>query len=432
MKFKNTLLSVLTILLATAYTASAADFVRTFHKKTFHPNACKALGDNFINIPGTSTCINIYGQITAAAVSGKPVIRKGLVWNEYIAPKRTTGINNEGRIGFETASPSSLGPIHTRVEMRGNLGFGLGYIDAVNKDTDFEDTYHGNNLKAQIHFAYADIGQWRFGIDESIFNYWTNNFGTVENDSTLNPMANTPLDSISYKFKMPYNISAIIGIERSSSLRPAINVIDIPDFNLPFYSLHMVNNENENANLVAGLKYNCRFGDISGVVAYDGTFKKTSAKLRIDHIVNKRLNLFGLVAAKTINDVYIPVRVANRENLPPRDQIPAFLRYSQLSPYGDWGGKWEVVAGGSYIVNPKTTFNAQIGYTGAQTAAASANIVYTLAKNFTITPELSYIGWHDSSTHYASFGGVCKDIILNNVLKGKHEIQALVKLRYKF
>lgn len=433
MKFKNILLGATVTILVSSSSVSAADYVYVKNKKNHHivrKNACSAFGGNYINIPGTSTCINIYGKISSSAVSGRSVLRSGLFWNNLLPPKRRVGINSAAKLGFESFSKSSVGNVHTRIELRGNLGFGLGYINDVNQDTGFANSYHGNNLNSQIHFAYIDVGAWRFGVDESIFNYWANNFGNVENDSTLNPMANTPADAISYKFNIRHGLSGIVGLERSTSALPAIEIASTNKVNS--YTLHMINNHNQNANLVAGIKYESKWGDMYGLAAYDGTYRKASIKLRADHNINKRFNIFGLVAFKAIDDMYIPVKVAKVNNQTTVNDF-AFLRYSQLSPYGDWGGKWEAVAGASYILNPKTTFNAQLGCTEANTVAASANMVYQLAKNFTLTPELSYVAWHDNSTHHASINGeAATTTILHNVLNGEHELQALVKLCYKF
>ena len=421
MKLKTMLLGTAATLLITASSAYAHEAPASTHKAKKHvvvkhvakktvviaKNACSIFGPGFINVPGTSSCLKLYGKISGTVFGGSTLSQS--FFNNEKENKKHIGIDSQGRIGVEAYAPSSLGTVHARIEARGDLKNGLGYTnysDAPNYEGE------GINSYTKIHYAYAELGGLRLGVDESIFNYWANNFSGVENDAILNPSAHTPLNAISYTFSNHKGMSAILGLE--SSDRDEKHANKDKDFD---GSIHN-SSKPERANLVAGVKFDQAWGDIIGVAAYDGFYNKSSGKLRIDGNINNRFSVFGLAAVKSIKDSFGLNYAEGKKS--------TFTRYSNWSPYGDWDGKWEAMIGGAYVVNPNVTFNAQAGYTAAKTTAVSADFVYEIAKNFTITPELSYVAWNDNKE--IKHNG----IVLNNHLKGKHQVQALVELSYKF
>lgn len=425
MKIKTILLGAAATLLATASCAYATEAMYHTHKPKKHvvithvvkkktivvANACSILGSDLINIPGTSTCIKIYGQVSGTVFGGSTLSATEIgVMKDQKEDEKHTGLNSEARIGLESYAPSSMGPIHARIEARGNLRNGLGYLSYGTHFPNGAPVVYGQNAHLNIHYAYAELGGLRLGVDETIFNYWANNFSGVENDSILNPTAGASLNAISYTFSNRKGVSAILGLESSDRTEKVASKKQ--DFD---GSIHN-STKPETASLVAGIKFDQAWGDIIGLVAYDGYYKKSSGKLRVDGHINNRLSIFGLAAVKSIKDSY----GLNEDNT-------TFTRYSTWSPYGDWDGKWEAMIGGAYVVNPKVTFNAQAGYTAAKTAAVSADFVYEIAKNFTITPELSYVAWNDDKEIKNTEG-----VVLKNNLKGKHEVQTMLKLRYKF
>lgn len=388
MKLKTLLLGTAAIMLASATSAnavkahSATPSVKNAKKNiVVAKNACSAFGDDFFNIPGTSSCIKIYGKIVANISSNKSPSEVEHHIDSY----------SQGRLGFEAMTPSNLGNMHLRFEARGDVNF-------VN-DKDEALTRKPNT----IHFAYAEVGGLRFGIDESIFNYWADNFGTVENDGALNPRAGEPLEAISYTLSNKKGFSGILGLERyGQDMVFKDHVVDLAKYK-----------QTGNASIIAGAKYQQPWGAIIGVAAYDGNFKKASAKLRIEKNINNKFNVFALGAYKSVKDDLTIVP----------SNAKAFHRESALSPYGDWDGKWEAIAGASYILTPNLAFNTQLGYTEAKTASASAGFAYQIAKGFTITPELAYMHWGDNEK---------TDKLEESDLKGKHAVSGLVKLSYKF
>lgn len=353
-------------------------------------NACSAFGDDFFTIPGTSSCIKIYGKVMATAINGSA---DDLTIFER---QKHTDVTNEGRLGVESLTASALGNIHTRFEVRGKLGMGKGYAN---------DGVNGNHLNATIHFAYAEVGGLRFGVDESIFNYWANNFGGVEHDGALNPLAGSTVDAISYTASNKKGLSAIVGLERYQ------HVV------VPPHVANILNKQTDNASLVAGIKYQQPWGDLIGVAAYDANFKTSSAKIRLDKNINSQFNVFALAAVKSFKDPYKKIN------------DDSFERLNALSPYGDWDGKWEAIAGATYTINPKLAFNTQLGYTQAKTSSAAASLVYTIAKGFTITPEISYMAWDDTTKVNLNRNSVT---LAKNRLQGKHQVTGLIKLAYKF
>ena len=419
------LLGTAATLLITASSAYAHEAPASTHKAKKHvvvkhvakktvviaKNACSIFGPGFINVPGTSSCLKLYGKISGTVFGGSTLSQS--FFNNEKENKKHIGIDSQGRIGVEAYAPSSLGNIHARIEARGNLGNGLGYISYGGHDSAMITDNGKSDPHLAIHYAYAELGGLRLGVDETIFNYWANNFSGVENDSILNPTAGGSLNAISYTFSNHKGVSAILGLESSDRTEKVASKKQ--DFD---GSIHN-STKPETASLVAGIKFDQAWGDIIGVAAYDGFYNKSSGKLRIDGNINNRFSVFGLAAVKSIKDSFGLNYAEGKKS--------TFTRYSNWSPYGDWDGKWEAMIGGAYVVNPNVTFNAQAGYTEAKTAAASANFVYEVAKNFTVTPELSYISWNDDKTL-----NFYKHIVAESNLKGRHEVQAMLKICYKF
>lgn len=378
--------------------------------------SCNAFGPGYFTIPGTSTCLKFNGRLLGDLMLGSTLNA------DYFTTFKTktdarAGISFQGRLGASTMTKTSLGNLHTYAELRGGYGSGLGFIGLADQE---KREAESNNVK--IHFAYAEIGGVRFGIDESIFNTWTGVFGAVENNTILNPLVGTVMGTVNYTFNAKNGVSAIIGAE---TYNKSVDKLQRDGHTTVADPRRL----GEDLNLVAGVKYAQGWGDIIAAAAYDGYYESLSGRLRVDGKINDRMTLWAMASVKNLKDhLIVPtVKDANgNESVDPLFNTVYFLRNSVRSPYADWDGRWQGLVGGTYKITPKADFNAQLGFTSVNTVAASADIEYKLANGFVIVPELSYVAWHDNTSL------VDGSNTRTNFLKGKHEIQALLHVEYKF
>ncbi|MDN5249445.1 MAG: porin [Alphaproteobacteria bacterium] len=383
--------------------------------------SCNAFGPGYFTIPGTSTCLKFNGRLLGDLMLGSTLNA------DYFTTFKTNtdaraGISFQGRLGASTMTATSLGRLHTYAELRGGYGSGLGFIGLADQE---KREAESNGVK--VHFAYAEIGGVRFGIDESIFNTWTGVFGAVENNTILNPLVGTVMGTVNYTFNAKNGVSAIIGAETYNKSVDGLQRDGI-------HKVTDTRRKGEDINLVAGIKYMQGWGDIIAAAAYDGYYESLSGRLRVDGKINDRMTLWAMASVKNLKDAHIlDTRskdaagnpVTSEENLL-GDKY--FLRNSVRSPYADWDGRWQGLVGATYKMTPKADINGQLGFTSVNTVAASANIEYRLANGFVIVPELSYVAWHDNTT----FTAPDEKKERTNFLKGKHEIQALLHVGYKF
>lgn len=94
--------------------ANAKTLIIKKHPAIASKNACSALGDNYINIPGTSSCIKLYGEISASVVAGTALTPNYLTQTD-LSSKTITGIVSRNKLGIETISPFGLGNLHVRL-----------------------------------------------------------------------------------------------------------------------------------------------------------------------------------------------------------------------------------------------------------------------------------------------------------------------------
>lgn len=410
MKIKNILLCSAATLLVTATAANAeaakvvANKAHVVKKHVVKKKVVKApvksaaanADAGYISVPGTSSAVKIYGRVAEQATYGDALAQSEAIANHS---KHRIALDTSARIGFETKSNTSLGVVHSKFEIHGD-------IDTTKNNNDKGKIYHyTDNLHTQIHFAYVEIGGIRFGIDESIFTTFPGGFGNVNNDGILNNFEDGQVVSaVSYTKAWNNGFSAIAGLEMyDRSASPKKISYEEKGYNA--------------ANFVGGVKYEQGWGDIVGVAAYDGQHKSKSARVRVDGKINDKLSLFALGSIKTLDDDYKRVTIDGKDK---------FYRNNDISLYSNWDGKWELIAGGSYSITPALSFNAQAGVTEAKTVAASADLNYEIAHNFFISPEIAYISWNDDSKH--KFG----EIEATNAMKGKHQVQALLYVCKKF
>ncbi|WP_375651018.1 porin [Bartonella sp. OT172YNZD] len=331
---------------------------------------CDAYGKGYFYIPGTETCMRLSGNVRADFIGGDNI--DATTETELNNKRKTYGASSRLTLVFQAASETEMGTLRSYARIYSNWGDGVDITGA------------------KLAAAYIELGGFRVGLDDTIFNSWTGGYGDVLNDDSIAPAGTTRTNFISYTFNGDSGFSAIIGAElgNNSDTLPGIirgyyidkdeQLVSITEDTLPSKAI-----KNYTPNVVLGIKFMQKWGGFSAVAAYDTYYKKWAGKVRADFNINDRFNLWVMAGYKNGLDYYTV-----KEN---SDE----LSRKSTTIYANWGGKWAGWAGATYKLTPKANLNAQISYSAVKTFATSVNIAYTLVPGFVITPELTYVSWND-------------------------------------
>ncbi|EJF81160.1 porin [Bartonella doshiae] len=362
---------------------------------------CDAYGKGYFYIPGTETCIRISGNVRADFSGGDNI--DATTDEELEKAKGTYGASSRLTLVFQSASETELGTL------RSYARFSSTWSNGANKN--------GGQLAA----AYIELGGFRIGLDDTIFNSWTGGYGNVINDDSIAPAGITRTNFVSYTFSGDTGFSAIIGAELGNSsgsgtetyyyINKDDNVAVITkEGDYPKLSKGV---DDYTPNLVFGMKFIQKWGGFSTVAAYDSYYKKWAGKVRADFNVNDRLNLWIMGGYKNNIDYYI-----SKENV---------LSRANTTIYANWGEKWAAWGGATYKLTSKINLNAQVSYSAVKTFATSVNIAYTPIPGFIITPEVTYVSWNDDRRFKSA-----NETTYTNALNGKSALKAMIRFQRSF
>ncbi|WP_375616387.1 MULTISPECIES: porin [unclassified Bartonella] len=398
MNIKSLFLSSTTAFLAVSG-AHAASTAIAEPEPVEYIRVCDAYGKGYFYIPGTETCMRLSGNVRADFIGGDNI--DATTETELKNKRDTYGAASRLTLVFQAASETEMGTLRSYARIYSNWGDG--------KD----------NASARLAAAYIELGGFRVGLDDTIFNSWTGDYGNVLNDDSIAPAGTTRTNFISYTFSGDSGFSAIIGAELGNNaddlpgtqgyyIDKDGKLVSITNDTLPSKSI-----KNYTPNVVLGIKFMQKWGGFSAVTAYDTYYKKWAGKIRADFNVNDRFNLWVMAGYKNGIDYYTVN--ANDE-----------LSRNSTTIYANWGGKWAAWAGATYKLTPKANLNAQVSYSAVKTFATSVNITYTLVPGFVITPELTYVSWNDDR--------VIKDANNNekHLFNGKNAFQGMIRLQRSF
>ncbi|WP_375630349.1 MULTISPECIES: porin [unclassified Bartonella] len=348
--------------------AHAASTVIAEPEPVEYIRVCDAYGKGYFYIPGTETCMRLSGNVRTDFIGGDNI--DATTETELRDKRKTYGASSRLTLVFQAASETEMGTLRSYARIYSNWGDGR------------------DNAAAKLAAAYIELGGFRVGLDDTIFNSWTGGYGNVLNDDSIAPAGTTRTNFISYTFSGDSGFSAIIGAElgNNADSLPGITgyyidkddkLVSITEGTLPSKAI-----KNYTPNVVLGIKFMQKWGGFSAVAAYDTYYKKWAGKVRADFNVNDRFNLWVMAGYKNGLDYYTVN--ANDE-----------LSRKSTTIYANWGGKWAAWAGATYKLTPKANLNAQVSYSAVKTFATSVNITYTLVPGFVITPELTYVSWND-------------------------------------
>ncbi|WP_336279421.1 porin [Bartonella sp. CB175] len=391
--------------------AQAAPIITKESEPAKYVRVCDAYGKGYFYIPGTETCIRLSGSIRADLIGGDNI--DATTDSELKNNKKTYKSSARLTLVFQTASETELGTLRSYARFYSQWSQG--------KDS----------AGAKLSSAYLELGGFRIGLADTIFNTWTGGYGNVINDDSIAPAGVTRTNFISYTFNDESGFSAIIGAELGNA--SGINTSDpknnsfyikndkiasVSEDNLPALSKQI---KNYTSNLLLGMKFIQKWGGFSTVAAYDSYYKKWAGKLRVDFNVNNNLNLWVMGGYKNSIDYYTSTP-------DDQDQTTRLLSRQNATIYANWGGKWAAWAGATYKITPKTNFNAQVSYSAVKTFATSLNVSYTLVPGLVITPELTYVSWNDDRT----FSAINNDTVYKHTLNGKSALQGMIRIQRSF
>ncbi|WP_375640516.1 MULTISPECIES: porin [unclassified Bartonella] len=348
--------------------AHAASTVIAEPEPVEYIRVCDAYGKGYFYIPGTETCMRLSGNVRTDFIGGDNI--DATTETELRDKRKTYGASSRLTLVFQAASETEMGTLRSYARIYSSWGDG------------------NDKAGARLAAAYIELGGFRVGLDDTIFNSWTGGYGNVLNDDSIAPAGTTRTNFISYTFNGDSGFSAIIGAElgNNADALPGTagyyidkddKLVSITNDTLPSKAI-----KNYTPNVVLGIKFMQKWGGFSAVAAYDTYYKKWAGKVRADFNVNDRFNLWVMAGYKNGLDYY----TVNTKNE---------LSRQSTTIYANWGGKWAAWAGATYKLTPKANLNAQVSYSAVKTFATSVNITYTLVPGFVITPELTYVSWND-------------------------------------
>ncbi|MER8658751.1 porin [Mesorhizobium sp. M1078] len=367
MNIKSLLLGSAAALIAVSGARAADAVVVAEPEPAEYVKICDVYGSGYFYIPGTETCLRIGGYIRYDIGAGDV----GSFDGATSADVEDGGSNDtwfkHARFSLKTwtGQETELGTLKTYTETRFNF-------QNNNRDSGFDPdgagplfgspNAAGNGDTVSLNFAWIQLGGLRVGKDESAFNTFIGYAGNVIQD-TLVPYGDFDTNVIQYYFDAGNGFSAVISLEEGAGGgTPGSYGVGTIDSYVP--------------HVVGGLKYTQGWGAITGVVAYDSNYEEVSGKVRLDITPMQNLSLFIMGGYGTDDNL--------------TDTGYAFPAGGR-GFYKPWDGNWAVWGGGTYTINEKTSFNAQVSYDEGENLGIAANIAYDVVPGFTITAEVDYV-----------------------------------------
>ncbi|AZO26278.1 porin [Mesorhizobium sp. M1B.F.Ca.ET.045.04.1.1] len=375
MNIKSLLLGSAAALIAVSG-ARAADAVTVAEPEPAeYVKICDVYGAGYFYIPGTETCLRIGGYVRYDIGLGDVGSFDGAKSFDHQDGDQQDTWKKNARFTFKTwtGQETDLGTLKTYTEMRFNFGNSNGYGTVVSGNPAVDKG-------VTVKFAWIQLGGLRVGKDESAFDTFIGYAGSVIQD-TLVPYGDFDTNVVQYYFDAGNGFSAVASLEEGSGV---VGTIDS-------YVPHVV----------GGVKYTQGWGAITGVVAYDSNYEEVAGKVRLDIKPMDNLSLFIMGGYGTDDNL--------------NDDAGNVIDAHGRGFYKQWSGNWAVWGGGTYTINEKTSFNAQLSYDEGKNFGVAANIAYEIVKGLKITAEVDYLHLgEDSVTNFTkadkenSVGGILR------------------------
>ena len=381
MNIKSLLLGSAAALVAVSGARAADAVVIAEPEPMEYVRICDTYGAGFYYIPGTETCLKFSGYI-------RYDIGVGSLGLEDVFDKETVVVGPDDDIdpvdgGFERNDTYyKRARFQLRVDARQETELGTlrgyaavnfqydTYANAPQLEDDGWESYpwvaNGITTTADslsIDHAYIELGGFRVGKTDSLYNTFVGFAGPVINDEVGGVGYGAGgTHQIAYTFTGGNGFSAAIALEEGSG---AVYTLDS-------YTPHVT----------GGLGYAAGWGSITGVAGYDGNYGTFAGKLRGDFKIGDAVSLF--VMGGWADDADEP------------------------NYYKGWGGDWAIWGGGSWRFSEKAAFNLQVAYDDSENFGVAANVDYTLVNGFVITPEVTYSDNFDTDVDGNEWGGMLR------------------------
>ncbi|MER9405903.1 porin [Mesorhizobium caraganae] len=358
MNIKSLLLGSAAALIAVSGARAADAVVVAEPEPAEYVKICDVYGSGYFYIPGTETCLRIGGYVRYDIGVGDVGSFDGATSTDTEDGSSNDTYYKKARFSLKTwtGQETELGTLKTYTETRFNFqnnNRDSGAVGEVNA---------AGNTGASLNFAWIQLGGLRVGKDESAFNTFIGYAGNVIQD-TLVPYGDFDTNVIQYYFDAGNGFSAVISLEEGAGAgTPGSYGVGTIDSYVP--------------HVVGGVKYTQGWGAITGVIAYDSNYEEVAGKVRLDITPMQNLSLF-IMAGYGTDDNYTD----------PTYNFPAGGR----GFFKQWDGNWAVWGGGTYTINEKTSFNAQVSYDEGENLGIAANIAYDVVPGLTVTAEVDYV-----------------------------------------
>ncbi|MER8430532.1 porin [Mesorhizobium caraganae] len=359
MNIKSLLLGSAAALIAVSGARAADAVVVAEPEPAEYVKICDVYGSGYFYIPGTETCLRIGGYVRYDIGGGDVGSFDGATSTDTEDGGSNDTWFKHARFSLKTwtGQETELGTLKTYTETRFNFQNNNRDSGAVG-----EVNAAGNGDTVSLNFAWIQLGGLRVGKDESAFNTFIGYAGNVIQD-TLVPYGDFDTNVIQYYFDAGNGFSAVISLEEGAG-----------DGTAGSYGVGTI--DSYVPHVVGGVKYTQGWGAITGVVAYDSNYEEVAGKVRLDITPMQNLSLFIMAGYGTDDNLTDPTYA-----------FPAGGR----GFYKQWDGNWAVWGGGTYTINEKTSFNAQVSYDEGENLGVAANIAYDIVPGLTITAEVDYV-----------------------------------------
>ncbi|MET3519705.1 porin [Mesorhizobium abyssinicae] len=351
MNIKSLLLGSAAALIAVSGARAADAVVVAEPEPAEYVKICDVYGSGYFYIPGTETCLRIGGYVRYDIGMGDVGSFDGAKSFDHQDGDQQDTWKKNARFTFKTwtGQETELGTLKTYTEMRFNFGNSNGYGTLASGNPAVDKG-------VSVKFAWIQLGGLRVGKDESAFDSFIGYAGAVIQD-TLVPYGDFDTNVVQYYFDAGNGFSAVVSLEEGSGV---VGTIDS-------YVPHVV----------GGVKYTQGWGAITGVVAYDSNYEEVAGKVRLDVKPMDNLSLFIMGGYGTDDNL--------------NDDAGNVIDAHGRGFYKQWSGNWAIWGGGTYTINEKTSFNAQLSYDEGKNFGVAANIAYEIVKGFKITAEVDYL-----------------------------------------
>jgi len=401
MNMKNFLLALAGMGFVTTGVWAADTVVLAEPEPVEYVRVCDAYGSGYFYIPGTQTCMRLYGFVRAEITAGDNRFARQLGQIDRDTYAWMTRVHYR----FTTATETDLGTLRSMVDIRSQWSNGA------------------DGTTGSLRNGWISLGDFRIGVSSTnSFVRWVGNYGPVYQGDILTSNAKRT-NFIEYIYSNDNGFSAMLTLEQGSNtadannMAPGLGIALAPSAttvgnfrnfrrdgtNASYATSNvLVDSYNLSAqmddytpNVIGGLKYEQDWGALFGVVAYDSYYEEWAAKLRLNVKVNDHLSLFVMGGYKSHDDYY---RIDPSFGVNGYDAVADVygVYRSSATIYGDWGGDWIVWAGGRYQFNDnRSRFNAQVNYDDTRGLAVVGNFEHFIAPGLLFTTELQYVKWDD-------------------------------------